>query len=149
VASPTCSYSTLFIFTARSLLKKYYPILLDNFPDDHVTTIGIMSEMVSSVDDRFFNEILSTVNPREANERMLNAIIIMLKHDDQIMEMCKLAKLVMRSARFSKEMLEFEIRALNLCVLLAVSSVQADYISELSHQCSVYFWCICTKAHAL
>ena len=98
-----------FVFPARSLLKKYYPILLDKFPDDHVTTIGIFSEQVS-IDDRFFNEILSTVNPREANERILNAIIVMLKHDDQILEMCSLAKTVMRSARFSTEMLEFEIR---------------------------------------
>jgi len=107
-------YTVLYIriyvkqFTARSLLKKYYPILLDQFPDDHITTIGIMSEQVP-IDDRFFNEILTTVNPKEANERILNAIIMMLKHDDQIMGMCKLAKLVMRSARFSKEMLDFEL----------------------------------------
>ena len=89
-----------------------------------------MSEQVSSVDDRFFNEILTTVNPREANERILNAIIIMLKHDDQIMEMCKLAKLVMRSARFSKEMLEFEIRMLiNLYIAFILLHVYVSLIN--------------------
>ncbi|XP_065903832.1 uncharacterized protein [Dysidea avara] len=97
----------------RSLLKKYHPILLDNFPDDHVTTIGIFSEHVP-INDRFFNEILSTVNPREANERMLNTIIILLKDDDQIMGLCKLVKLLMRSARFSKEVLDFEIQCMTL-----------------------------------
>ena len=77
-----------------------------------------MSEQVP-IDDRFFNEILTTVNPREANERILNSIIIMLKHDDQIMGMCKLAKLLMRSARFSKEMLDFELSAYIHHILLS------------------------------
>jgi len=102
-------FISFLLLLARSLLKEYYLILLDKFPDDHVTTIGIMSEQVG-IDDRFFNEILSTTNPREANERILNSIIIMLKYDEQIMEMCKLAKLLMRTGAFSKEILEFEIR---------------------------------------
>jgi len=102
-----------FIFTARSLLKKYYPILLGNLPDDHVTTIGIMSEQLTSIDDHFFNEILSTVNPREANEKILNAIILLLREDDQIMSLCRLIKMLLKSARFSQEMLDFEI---SMCV---------------------------------
>jgi len=89
-------------------LKKYYEILLDCFTDDHVTTLCTLCEIVK-VDEGFFNQVLSMTNTKEANRRILNALISMLKSDNQLVGFCEVFKaLINIRKRFSKEIIEFE-----------------------------------------
>ena len=113
---------------------------MEKFPDDHVTTIGILSEHLTSIDDAFFNEILSTVNPREANEKMLNAMILLLREDDQIMSLCRLFKMLIKSARFCEEMLDFEISTYVHMYILYVCMHLRTYV--YMYACTVCHACM-------
>ena len=84
-------------------------MLLASLPDDHVTTIGILSENVE-IDETFFNEMLSLTDHNVANEKILNAVILMVNRDGQIRGFSQLLKLLMKSdCRSSHEMRMFEI----------------------------------------
>ena len=102
------------------MLKKYYNIILESLPDDHTTSISLLSENGENapVDEGFFSEILSTTDCREANCRILNAVILMMKEDRNIMGLCKLVMMLVGSKKFSKEILEFEAGKLKLCNFL-------------------------------
>ena len=90
-----------------AVLKKYYGIILASLPDNHTKSISVLSEN-APVDEAFFNEILSLTDCKEANHRILNAIILMMKSDNNIIGVCKLVRMLVGSKRFSKEILEFE-----------------------------------------
>ena len=90
-----------------AVLKKYYGIILESLPDNHTKSISVLSEN-APVDEAFFNEILSLTDCKEANHRILNAIILMMKNDSNIIGVCKLVRMLVGSKRFSKEILEFE-----------------------------------------
>ena len=89
-------------------MRKYYNILLNCFSDDHITTIGLLSATVS-LREGFFEEIIAHTDPREANERVLNAIIGKMEHDQQLVSVCEIVKAVIGSKQDSDEFLEFEI----------------------------------------
>ena len=99
------------------MLKKYYNIILESLPDDHTTSISLLSEN-APVDEGSFSEILSTTDCGEANCRILNAVILMMKEDRNIMGLCKLVMMLVGSKQFSKEILEFEAGKLKLCNIL-------------------------------
>ena len=99
------------------MLKKYYNIILESLPDDHTASISLLSEN-APVDEGFFNEILSIADCREANCRILNAMILMMKEDRNIIGLCKLVTMLVGRKRFSKEILEFETGKLKLCNFL-------------------------------
>lgn len=99
----------MFCCLVLALLKKYYQVLLANFPEDHVTTVSILSETVP-VSEVFFDDVISLTDHNLANEKILNAMIMMMNRDSQIGGFCQLAKLLIRrDGRSSKELLEFEI----------------------------------------
>ena len=84
-------------------------MLLASLPDDHVTTIGVISESIG-IDETFFNEILSLTDHNIANEKILNAVILMVNRDSQIRGFSQLLKLLMKSdCASSHEMRMFEI----------------------------------------
>ena len=84
-------------------------MLLANMPDDHVTTVSILSENVP-LDEMFFNEIISFTDHNFANEKILNGIVMAINRDIDFKGFCQLIKnLVKRECRFSKEMLQLEI----------------------------------------
>ena len=93
--------------TDIAVLKKYYNVILESLPDDHTASISLLSEN-APVDEGFFSEILATTDYREANCRILNAMILMIKEDRNIIGFCKLVAMLVGSKRFSKEILEFE-----------------------------------------
>ena len=90
-----------------ALLRKYYSSLLDCFSDDHITTIGLLSETVS-LREGFFEEVIAYTDPREANERILNAIINNMERNDQLLRACELIKALIGSKQYSEVFLEFE-----------------------------------------
>ena len=94
--------------TAIAVLRKYYSSLLDCFSDDHITTIGLLSETVS-LREGFFEEVIAYTDPRDANERILNAIIMNMERDEEILRACQLIKLLIGTKQYSEEFLEFEI----------------------------------------
>lgn len=98
-----CNWSTAVV-----LLRKYYNILLDWFPDDHITTVALLNEIVP-LKAEVFEEIIAYTDPKEANERMLNSIIRLVEHDEQFLRICELVKPLIGSKRDSDEFLEFEI----------------------------------------
>ena len=99
----------LITITALAVLRKHYHMLLASLPEDHVTTIGILSENVE-IDETFFNEMLSLTDHSVANEKILNAVILMVNRDTQIRGFSQLLKLLMKSdCRSSHEMRTFEI----------------------------------------
>ena len=117
--SPMISYRSLLysttvlydiiIVTGIAVLRKHYHMLLANLPDDHVTTVGIFSESVP-VGEVFFNEVISFTDHNIANEKILNAAIMLVNYDTQFKGFAQLAKiLVKRDCKFSREMLEFDI----------------------------------------
>jgi len=81
---------------------------LDCFSDDHIRTIGLLSEMVS-LKEGYFEEVIAYTDPREANQRILNSIIIFMDCDSQILRVCELIRVLIGSKQHSKEFLEFEI----------------------------------------
>ena len=95
------------ILIGIAVLKKYYSIILESLPDNHIKSISVLSEN-APVDEVFFNEILSLTDCKEANHRILNAVILMMKNDNNIIGVCKLVRMLVGSKRFSKEILEFE-----------------------------------------
>ena len=103
-----CVHVFCTLFTAIALLRKYYNILLDCFSDDYITTIGLLSEIVT-LKEGFFEEIIAYTNPREANQRILNAIVISLDHDQRLLRVCQLVKALIGSKQDSEEFLEFEL----------------------------------------
>ena len=94
--------------TAIAVLRKYYSSLLDCFSDDHITAISLLSEAVS-LREGFFEEVIAYTDPRDANERILNAIIINIERDEEILRARQLIKLLIGSKQYSEEFLEFEI----------------------------------------
>ena len=104
-------------------MRKYYNILLDCFSDDHITTIGLLSGTVS-MREGFFEEIIAHTDPREANERVLNAIIGKLEHDEQLVRVCEIIKAVIGSKQDSDEFLEFEIGKYVLLYVKAAMKVR-------------------------
>ena len=106
VSTYLCTY-LLVILIGIAVLKKYYSIILESLPDNHTKSISVLSEN-APVDEAFFNEILSLTDCKEANHRILNAIILMMKSDNNIIGVCKLVKMLVGSKRLSKEILEFE-----------------------------------------
>lgn len=95
------------ILIGIAILKKYYSIILESLPDNHTKSISVLSEN-APVDEAFFNEILSLTDYKEANHRILNAVILMMKSDNNIIGVCKLVRMLVGSKRFSKEILQFE-----------------------------------------
>ena len=84
-------------------------MLLTSLPDDHVTTVSILGEHVE-IDDVFFNEIISLTDHSIANEKILNAVILMVNRDGQIRGFSQLLKLLMKNDfRSSYDMGIFEI----------------------------------------
>ena len=112
-------------------------MLLANLPDDHVTTVSILSESVS-VDEVFFNEVISFTDHNIANEKILNAVIMMVNRDTQFKGFAQLAKLlVKRDCKFSREMLEFDIGKVYVS-----SYTQLTYV-----MCMCMYVCMYTYAH--
>ena len=107
----THTYVCTYIFYTCSIViavfRKYYSSLLDCFSDDHITTIGVLSEAVS-LREGFFEEVIAYTDPREANERILHAIIIYMDRDDQLLKVCLLIKALIGSKKYSESFLEFE-----------------------------------------
>ena len=93
--------------TAIALLRKYYDTMLEYFPDDHITTIGLLSGMVR-LRGGFFEEVITCTDPRDANQRILNAIFLKMEHDGQFAIACELIKALIGSKQHSKEFVEFE-----------------------------------------
>ena len=97
------------ITVAIALLRKHYNKLLTSMPDDHVTTIGLLSESIP-LHEVFFDEIISLTDHRVANEKILNALILHLDHDNQMKGFCTVVKLIVkRECQFSNDMLMFEM----------------------------------------
>ena len=82
---------------------------MESLPDDHVTSISILSENVP-INESFFEEVLSLTNHKLANEKILNAMIYLLRKDDQMKGFCRLTKLLIsENTKYSREILQFEI----------------------------------------
>ena len=97
------------IITGIAVLRKHYHMLLASLPDDHVTTVSILSETVP-VDEMFFSEVISFTDHSIANEKILIAMILMVNRDTQFKGFAQLAKLLAKEdCKFSREMLEFDI----------------------------------------
>ena len=67
----------------------------------------MLSETVS-LREGFFEEVIAYTDPSEANERILNTIIIIMERDEQLLRVCELIKVVIGSKQYSEEILEFE-----------------------------------------
>ena len=113
-------YYIVYLFIAIALLRKYYYTVLDCFPDDHITTIGLLSGMIG-LREGFFEEIIAYTDPREANQRILNAILLKVTHDGQFIIAYELIKALIGSKQHSKEFVEFEngkyVRIQHLCAI--------------------------------
>ena len=101
-----CTISSTW-FTAIVLLRKYHDVILDYFPDNHITTVGLLNGVVA-LREGFMDEIIACTDPREGNQRMLNAIVIILEHDRELVRACELVKALIGDKKYSKEFLEFE-----------------------------------------
>ena len=126
------------ITVAIALLRKHYNKLLTSMPDDHVTTIGLLSESIP-LHEVFFDEIISLTDHRVANEKILNALILHLDHDNQMKGFCTVVKLIVkRECQFSNDMLMFEMGMFYLCIPQAVNT---------RHACTDTHIHACTHAH--
>ena len=126
------------ITAAIALLRKHYNKLLTSMPDDHVTTIGLLSESIP-LHEVFFDEIISLTDHRVANERILNALILHLDHDNQMKGFCTVVKLIVkRECQFSNDMLMFEMGMFYLRIPQAVNT---------RHACTDTYIHACTHAH--
>ena len=88
------------------MIKKYYNVIIDCFFDDHIISIGILNSIMH-VEERFFNEIISITDHRKANQRMLNALIVILKSDDQMKNFCDAVLALCTRDKLCKEIVEF------------------------------------------
>ena len=109
------AYNYIVIMIAFAVLRKYYDALLECFSDDHITTISTLCEVIP-VSEGFFNKVLS-MTYKEANRRILNALLCGLKNDNQLLALCEILEtLISQEKRFSKEIFEFEIGKV-ICML--------------------------------
>ena len=68
-----------------------------------------MLSAIVSLREGFFDEVIAYTEPRDANERILNAIIINMERDEEILRASELIKALIGNKQYSKEFLEFEI----------------------------------------
>ena len=59
------------------------------------------------VDEKFFNEIISMTDLRKANQKMYNALIVILKSDNQMMDFCNTVLSLCCRTKLCKEILDF------------------------------------------
>lgn len=101
------------------MLRKYYTILWQSFSDDHVANIELLSRHLS-VTKGFHDDVVSKTDPDAANKLILNGVIRWLKKDDEIMEFCKVMRILATNRRHAKEVLQFQIGALTQSVALVL-----------------------------
>ena len=132
-----CMYDAYFITitAAIALLRKHYNKLLTSMPDDHVTTIGLLSENVP-IHEVFFDEIISLTDHQVANEKILDVLILQLENDNQMKGFCTLFKLIIkRECQFSNDMLMFEMGMFYLRIPQAVNTWHACTDTHI-HACT-------------
>ena len=141
----TCMYVYyIAIITGIAVLRKHYHMLLASLPDDHVTTVSILSETVP-VDELFFNEVISFTDHSVANEKILIAMILMVNRDTQFKGFAQLAQLIAkRDCKFSREMLEFDIGEVYvssyICVCISNSRLyRFVFVITLRHKVKWYY----------
>ena len=96
----------MIIFTVILVLRKYYSNLADSFFDDHITTMGILQTKFY-VKDTFFSDIISMTDHKMANQRMLNALMILIQADNQMMNFCGAVLDLCSRDKFCDELVEF------------------------------------------
>ena len=77
------------LFIAFAVIKKYYVVLLKNFPKDHMISLKRYSSIHKLSDDAV-DYIIAADNPDQANRRLFGYMtcVISPSHDDSLFTFC-------------------------------------------------------------
>ena len=89
------------------MLHKYYDMLWQNFPRDHLITLSRLCDLLP-VDEGLVETIVSYSSADMANKRILNAALSNLKEDSEILGFSVLVEQLMETSGRSKIMEKFK-----------------------------------------
>ena len=69
------------------MLKKHYYTLLKSFPSDHMISLNRLCQL-ADISDQTVDEIISCSSPQEANEKILDYLIVDIKNDNSLLDFC-------------------------------------------------------------
>ena len=84
------TYSKLYLHSHSlgvAVLKKHYHTLLKSVPEDHMITLGRLSQ-TTELSDQTVNQVISCSSSEEANQMILDYIIVTIKCDSDLLEFC-------------------------------------------------------------
>ena len=106
------------------MLHKYYDMLWQSFPRDHLITLSRLCELLP-VDEGLVETIVSYSSADMANKRILNAALSNLKHDSLVLGFCALVEKLIdnpEKAKMIENLQSGELAAVTKCIL-STSSV--------------------------
>jgi len=106
------------------MLHKYYDMLWQSFPGDHLITLSRLCELLP-VDERLVETIVSYSSADMANKRILNAALSNLKHDSLVLGFCALVEKLIdnpEKAKMIENLQSGELATVTKCIL-STSSV--------------------------
>jgi len=70
-----------------AVLKKHYHTLLKSLPEDHMITLGRLSQN-TELSDQTVDRVISCSSSEESNQQILDHLIMKVKRDNDLLEFC-------------------------------------------------------------
>ena len=97
ICTYVCGYST-----ALAILKKHYHALWRSLPDDHLVTLTVLCDECENINPEITQMVATLQSSEQANEIMLDYVIVILKGDQQMMAFCDLMEKMINNPALSK-----------------------------------------------
>ena len=89
------------------MLKKYYNVLWQNFPQDHLETLGRISKL-ARLADHMVDAIVSSSTSDEGNQKILNICVLSIDKNNLLLEFADLIDNIINNPKLSIMMRVFK-----------------------------------------